>query len=200
MTSILLIVTGYISYRAFNDPSFLDKLKHYPYAEKTRGEWYRLLTCGFVHGNWTHLLINMFVLWTFGEYVEQQIRILFPATGMWIYLGIYLAVIVLANIPTSFREQDNPYYAAVGASGAISGLVFIFILFNPWAKLYLYFILPIPGIVAGILYLVYSVWASKNSRDGIDHYAHFYGAIWGVILMILIQPEVLNQFIIRLLN
>ena len=196
ITLIIVVATSLLSISLFNRPDAMQKLMHWPYREVRSAEWYRLLTCGFVHSGWLHLLINMFVLYEFGRMVEIRFAELFgPSTGQILYITFYLTAIVAANIPTLVRNRDNSQYAGVGASGAVSGIVFIYIMFYPWQLLWLYAILPIPAIVAGIAYLWYSSWASKNRSDRIDHLAHFYGAVYGVVFMSAFKPQVLMEFL-----
>lgn len=196
VTLVIVIVTALVSIQGFSKPGIVDKLKHYPYREMRNGEWYRLITSGFVHGGWLHLLINMFVLYEFGRIIEAHFLLLFGADwGRPVFVVFYLLAIVAGDSPTLFRQKDNPAYASIGASGAVSAVIFVFILFYPWELLYLYAILPIPAIVAGIGYLVYSSWASKRMNDNIDHLAHFYGAVFGVLFVIVLRPEMIRVFI-----
>ena len=198
---ILVIITILISYRAFNDQSLFYKLCHWPAKEHQHKEYHRLLSHGFVHGGWLHLLINMFVLWQFGEIAELYfIQFFGDPMGRLLFVLVYLATIVCASIPTYFNKKDNPQYMSVGASGGVSGIVFIFILLMPWEPLYLYGIIPIPGIVAGVLYLWYSSYASKNVKDRIDHEAHFYGALFGVVFTLLLKPSLATFFIRSLID
>jgi len=196
VTLIIIIFTCLVSYQAFKSPELFHKLKHWPYAETHEKQYYRLISSGFVHGSWIHLLINMFVFYQFGEIVEQIFIINFgQIAGTVNFLFLFLATIVFADIPTLLKHRDNPAYAAVGASGGVSGIVFVYILFEPWKMLYLYAIIPIPGIVAGLLYLGYSSWASKNSQDNIDHDAHFFGALVGIAIALLLKPAFALVFI-----
>ena len=198
---ILVIITSLISYRAFNDQSLFYKLAHWPIKEHRHKEYFRLISHGFVHGGWWHLLINMFVLWQFGEIAEYHfIQSFGIQTGRILFVLVYLATIVCASIPSYYSKKHTEQYISVGASGGVSGIVFIYILLRPWDMLYLYAIIPIPGIVAGIAYLWYSSYASKNVNDRIDHEAHFYGALFGVIFTILLQPSLATDFIRRLIN
>jgi membrane associated rhomboid family serine protease len=199
ITLIIVIITVLISLQGFNNPGIIEKLKHWPYAESRDGEWYRLITSGFVHGGWLHLLINMFVLWQFGEIVESWYNELFgEVMGPTLYVLMYLSTIAVADLPTYFKHKNDYNYAAIGASGAVSGIVFIFILVLPWQMLYIWGVLPIPSIVAGVAYLVYSQYASRQSNTRIDHDAHFYGAIYGVLFTIVFAPELIGRFWERL--
>lgn len=200
ITLIICIVTGLMSYQAFNNQQMFHSLKHYPVAEHRNKEYYRMLSSGFIHGSWLHLLINLFVLYQFGLIVENIYTQLFgPLMGKIYFLALYLLSIIAADIPTYFKHANNPSYAAIGASGAVSAVVFVYILFAPWEMLYLYAILPIPAIVGGIAYLAYSSWASKNRNDGIDHSAHFYGAVFGIVFTLIMKPSVAKIFLSKFL-
>ena len=200
MTFIIIIVTGIISYRSFQNPGLFNKLLHWPYQEHRAKEFYRLLTAGFVHGSWTHLLINLFVLYSFGEIVEYYFNEFFGNAGRLYYLAAYILMIVFANIPSHFTKKNNSNFRSVGASGAVSGIIFIFILIQPWSTLLLFFVIPIPAVIAGVLFLAYSSWAAKNSHDQIDHQAHFYGALSGIVLILLLHPALAKQFVTNFLN
>lgn len=201
LTVILVIVCCIVSYLCFNNQVLFEKLKHWPYFEVRNKEYYRMLTSGFVHGSWIHLLINMFIFWQFGEAVEQYYQFLFgELIGRILFFFLFITTIIFADVPTLLKHKDNIHYSAVGASGAVSGIIFVSILFDPWQLLYLYGILPIPGIVAGVLYLIYSSWASKNSEDNIDHDAHFYGALFGMLFTILLKPSLFLHFIQALVS
>jgi membrane associated rhomboid family serine protease len=143
----------------------------------------------------------MFVLWNFGEIVERYFESFFGlTTGLILYVLVYLLTVACASIPTLLKRKNQEQYMAVGASGGVSGIVFIFILLYPWEPLYLYAIIPIPGIIAGVLYLWYSSYASKNVRDRIDHDAHFYGALFGVLFTVLLKPSLISYFFEKLVN
>lgn len=201
VTILIIIITCAISIPALSNRALFDRFKHHPYTEKRNKEYYRWLTSGFLHGSQMHLLINMFVLYQFGTVVEAKYnQMLGTGIGTSMYLFMYLLVIILANVPTYFKHEDNPYYAAIGASGGVSGVLFAFILFSPWSMLGLFFILPIPAIIFGVLYLWYESWAAKNQNDNIGHEAHFYGAIAGIIITIILKPSVASQFVDRLIN
>jgi membrane associated rhomboid family serine protease len=188
ITLILVAVTVLVSMAAFNNEALFMQLRHYPGSVKRNGEWYRLITHGFVHADYVHLALNMLVLYQFGGMVEAKYVSFWGATvGHALYLALYLLSLVAASLYSQFKNQDNPNYSAVGASGAVSGIVFNTILFHPWMKIYVYFI-PLPGIVAGLLYLAYSSWASKNSNDNVGHDAHYYGAIFGFLFTLALKP------------
>ena len=198
---IIVAVTCIVSYFAMDNRQLKGQLLHSPYTESRERQFYRWISSGFVHGSWLHLGINMFVLWQFGDIVEGKFKEVFGLTfGSTIYLIFYLSAIIFGDLPTYIKHKNNPSYASLGASGAVSGVIFIYMLFYPWQPIYLYAIIPIYSILAGIAYLWYSSWASKNSRDNIDHSAHFYGAVYGVLFMIIAAPGLIPYFIERLLD
>jgi membrane associated rhomboid family serine protease len=201
ITLILIIVTGLISYQAFSNRDMFFKLMHNPYQEAHRKEYYRFLTSCFVHGSWPHLFINMFVLYQFGTIVEQVFQGIFgDIMGRLNYLLLYLLSGIFADIPTFLKHKDNHIFSSVGASGAVSGLMFAYVLFDPWAMLLIFFIIPLPAFLAGILYLIYSSYASKRAGDMIDHDAHFYGAVFGFLFTISLRPSVFLTFLEKLME
>lgn len=196
----ILIVTVFVSYQAFNNPEIFHRLKHSPFMEHKHKEYYRLITSGFVHGSWMHLIVNMYVLYEFGTAVEHVYQAAFGAIGKLYYLGMYLLTIILADLPSFNKYKSNHMYSAIGASGGVSGVLFAYILFAPWTWLGLFFVIPIPAILFAILYLVYSSWASKNSNDNIDHSAHFMGAISGFLITIALKPSLITDFFYKVLD
>ncbi len=201
ITLIIIIFTALISFQGFNRYELIDRLKHSPAREASDKEYYRLLTSGFVHADWTHLLVNMFVLYSFGIYIEGFIVNEFGNPwGKIIFVCLYLLNIILANIPTAIRHRHNPSFSSIGASGAVSGIIFIFILLQPWAILSLFFIIPVPAIIAGVGYLIYSSWAASKEQGRFDHSAHFAGALAGMLMIILLKHEILTRFFAKLVD
>jgi len=201
VTLLIIIVTCVISFICFENRALFDQLKHHPASEANSKEWYRMVTSGFLHADYIHLGINMYVLYGFGNFVEQVFLAQYGEVfGRTIYLLLYLVMIVIADIPSFLKHKNNYNYSAIGASGAVSGVLFIFILLMPWSPLELYFFIPIPAIVFGVLYLFYSSWASKNARDNIGHDAHFYGAVSGMVLAAILLPFLLGNFVDRFIN
>lgn len=201
VTLLIIIITCVISYFSFENRALFDKLKHHPVSEANQGEWYRMISSGFVHADYFHLGINMYVLYGFGSFVESEFLYQYgDAVGRFIYLLLYIVMIVLADIPSFIKHKNNYNYSAIGASGAVSGVLFIFVLLRPWAQLELFFLLPIPAIIFGVLYLMYSSWASKNARDNIGHDAHFFGAVSGMVLSVILLPYVLGDFVERFIE
>jgi membrane associated rhomboid family serine protease len=168
----------------------------HPVAIKNGHQWYRFITSGFIHADFTHLAINMFVLWSFGTAIEQY---LYPhyLDGLTAqrFLALYFGGIVVSSIPSYIRHKENTKYAALGASGGVSAVVFAVIIFEPWQNLYLYGIIAIPQILAGIGYLVYSWYQDKNANDNIGHMAHLTGAIWGFLFTGFMNFSLFSRFI-----
>ena len=204
VTIILIVLTSLISYQAFQDRVLYERLTFRPYTIKRNGEWYRFLTHGFIHSNqgWEHLLINMFVLYQIGRAIEYYFGELFGMPlGIILYVGLYLAAIIVSSIPSYFKHQDSPHYGAVGASGATSALVFAFILFDPWQ----WFIFPpLPGVLLAIAYVWYSRYKSQQNNDNIGHDAHLYGALFGLFATLafvwFLQPAYLDGIINNLMS
>lgn len=201
ITIILCVIIFAISVWAWNSPAVFEKLVHFPYLEARDKSYYRLFTSIFLHGSWLHLLVNLFVFWTFGEAIEYQFHHLFgPILGKVNFVLLFVFSGVIADIPTTMKYKDISSFRSVGASGAISGIMFSYVLFYPLQYLYLYGLIPIPGIVAGVLYIWYSNYAAKKEGGRIDHNAHLYGALTGLVFTILVYPKVLPLFFQQLLS
>jgi membrane associated rhomboid family serine protease len=184
-TVTLVLVTVLLSIAAFNDNRLADKLILWPAKMKKPGEYYRLLSSGFIHADWMHLLFNMFTLFFIGRVVEAE----FMAHGLtpWLYVLMYLAGIVVASFPSFLRKRDNPYYRSLGASGGVAAVLFSSVYFAPWSELYIYFF-PLPNILFAALYIVYSVYMSRRGTTTINHDAHFWGAVFGFVFTLAIEP------------
>ncbi|MEP7269675.1 MAG: rhomboid family intramembrane serine protease [Saprospiraceae bacterium] len=201
VTIVLIIINVLISWQALQRADLLDRLKHWPYAEKRNNEYSRLITGTFVHGSTMHLLFNMYALYTFGEILENQFVALFGnIPGRINYLLVYLVSGVFANMMTFHRHQDDAGFASVGASGSVSGIMFSFVIFYPWVQLLLFFVIPIPGVIASVLFLIYSSYAAKSGHGMIDHIAHFWGAVAGFGMTILFKPSLFNFFIEQIMS
>lgn len=202
ITLIITLLTGFISYQAFNNYTLREKLIFHPYTVHNEKQSYRFFTHGFIHADWNHLLINLFVLYQFGIQIETILyQILGQFVGMVVYLTFYLSAIALASVPSYFKHIENRSYAALGASGATSALVFAHILFDPWG----WFIFPpLPALVFGFAYLWYSSYMDRKGLDNIGHNVHFWGALYGVFFLIttmgLLRPEMLLYFLGQLIS
>jgi membrane associated rhomboid family serine protease len=175
------------------------RLAFEPYQVHTKKQYFRFLSHTLVHADWVHLLINMLVFFSFGRYVEIRFHQLqqdgFIFSGSFFFVLLYISGAVIASLPDYLKHRDNPDYISVGASGAVSAVLFTSIFFSPMEKIYFYGILPMPGIVFGVLYLLYSSYMGKKSHDNINHDAHFWGAVFGFLFPILIDPSLVRDFI-----
>lgn len=197
MISILiLIITIPISILAFNNHVIFDKLKFNAFLIKHSKQWYRALSYGLIHGDWIHLGINMYVLYSFGSIVEHFFEINFIEKATYYYVLMYISAIAFSIIPDVQKYKDIPQYNAVGASGAVSAVLFASILFYPLDEWYIFLIpFPIPSFIFGGLYLLYSAYMSKKQADNIGHMAHFAGAIYGFLFPIAFKPSLFMSFI-----
>lgn len=201
ITLAIIILTCIISVSAFNNEAMMNQLVFSPYTIKRRKEWFRFFSSGLLHINFLHLFFNMYALYLFGTITEEYFRGLFNSMGSALYLFMYVSSIGLSETYSYFRHRDNPQYASLGASGAVSAVVFASILFEPNNKIGLiFFPIGIPGFIFGLLYLLYSMHMAKQARDNIGHYAHFYGAVFGFIFPILLKPGLLMEFISQVTN
>ena len=200
ITYIIIGVTALVSYLAFQNHDLMDKLQFNAAKVVHQKQYYRLISHAFIHANWSHLIVNMFVLYFFGRGIEQYFDYYFGNLATAYFLLLYFGGILASNLWSLIKHQNNYYYNAVGASGAVSALLFAFIFFNPWEKLYFFGLLPIPGILFAVGYLFYSYQMSKKSTDNVAHDAHILGAIFGFIFPILLKPQLFTQFIDQLFS
>ncbi len=201
MTLIIVIVTVLISFAAFNNQQLMSKLIFNPYAVKNLKQWYRLVSSGFLHADYMHLFINMFVLYSFGTAVEHYYLLIFGNAAPYLFLTLYITSIFAANTSTFYKQQNNQYYNSLGASGAVSAVLFTSILFDPYANVYFYGFIKMPAILMGVAYLGYSYYMSRReTSDNINHEAHFYGAVYGVLFTIAFKPSLMLFFIKQLFN
>ena len=199
VTYIIIGFTSLISFMAFNNGDLMHQLKHWPYQEARRGEYYRWLTGGFLHADPMHLIFNMLTLYFFGTLVEGWFRDMFPDMGITLFVVFYLAAIVAASSATFNKYKDTSYFASIGASGAVAAVLFAAILLDPTIGIMMFFIpIPIPGFIFGVLYLWYSSYSAKRGGDNIDHTAHFFGAVFGFFFPILLQPSLFMAFFEKL--
>lgn len=195
-TLAILAVTVLVSWRAFGDRRLLDRLLLWPPAIDRQRQYERLLTHGFVHADWQHLLFNMITLYFFGRHVERMFAPYIGAPG---FVLFYLSAILVAILPTWLRHRNDPGYRSLGASGAVSAVLFAFILVQPWALIFVFFI-PVPAIVYAVLYIGYSIWMDRRGGDSVNHSAHLWGAGYGVLFTVIMEPRVVGTFAARLLS
>ncbi|PLX02697.1 MAG: rhomboid family intramembrane serine protease, partial [Marinilabiliales bacterium] len=182
----------------FNRKELMYKFQFNAYQIVHRKQWYRIITHGFLHADWTHLIINMMVLYFFGRNVEYWIDAV-PGANKYIYFPLlYFGAIIFSSGYSLYKHKDNHYYNALGASGATSAVLYTSIFFDPLGKIYFYFAIPIPGIVFGVLYLAYSHYMSRKQVDNIGHDAHFWGAVFGFLFPLFMDVNLFSHFINQL--
>lgn len=198
ITYLIIGTTVIVSFICFGRNDLVNRLSFNSYAIIQRKEWYRIITHGFVHADMMHLLVNMFTFWSFGTYMESLFTTI--GFGSWGFIGLYFGGMIFSSLYDLIKYRDNIYYQSIGASGAVSAVLFSSILFNPWSSILLFAIIPIPGIIFGVLYLLYCQYMAKNSSDNVNHNAHFYGALYGLLFPILLKPSLIGTFIDQLLS
>ena len=181
ITYILIALNVIFSIIGFSNNDFLTKTIGWPYYEKRNKEYYRLVTSGFLHADWMHLIFNMVTLYSFGPIVESIFKTA-ELGGSLSFLALYFLGLIIANIPSYIKHKDNENYRSLGASGAVSAVVFATILFNPWGRVYIPFKMSLA--LYAVLYIVYTVYMSKRNSDNIGHDAHLWGSIFGLAFTI----------------
>lgn len=196
VTLVILAVTVLVSWQAFGNRKLLERLLLWPPAIERHRQFDRLVTHGFVHADWQHLLFNMITLYFFGRHVERMFA---PYLGAFGFALFYLSAILVAILPTYLRHRHDPAYRSLGASGAVSAVLFAFILVQPWSLIFVFF-LPVPAIVYAVLYVGYSIWMDRQGGDNVNHSAHLWGAGYGVLFTVMMEPRVVEVFLARLMS
>jgi len=198
MTIILILITVVVSYAGFNSRKLMENLQFNASKIIYKKEYHRLITHAFIHANWEHLFVNMIVLFSFGQAIEAYFKYNFGNKFIQYYFLLYFGGILVSNIYALIKHRNNYFYNSVGASGAVSAILFAAIFFDPWGKILFFLILPIPGILFAALYLVYSYQMSMKQKDNVAHDAHFLGALFGFIFPIMLNPQLFSEFIDKL--
>ncbi len=207
ITLIITIATVIISFLAMNNNTLMDKLIFHPYTiAKDPPQWYRAITCGFIHADFMHLAFNMFSFYMFGDMVEKYFELIFGQLANFFYLLLYISSLVICIIPTYFSHKKHYNYRSLGASGAVSAIVFVGIFLQPTMQIGFFIVPPIiPGFVFGPLYLALTVYLSKKGPGSINHSAHLWGALYGLVFLIVAsklagiegQSDVLGSFLFQ---
>ena len=200
ITLIIIIITAAVSIFCFRGTLAVDALKFNAYDTWHRKQWYRMLSYGLVHGSWGHLFFNMLTLYFFGTVVERYFQAAFGhSDGIVLYVILYVSALAVSTIGDLIKYRDVPGYSAVGASGAVSAVLFTSILFEPRMGIYIYLIpIPVPGYIFAPLYLVYCWYMARKNIDNIGHTAHFWGALYGLVFPLICRPEIFNHFLSQL--
>jgi membrane associated rhomboid family serine protease len=186
----IIAITCLVSFAAFSNPRLIERFVLWPPAIQRLHQYDRLLTCGFVHADFGHLLFNMFTLFSFGAAMEIMFKPYLGAAG---YALFYAAGIVLSALPSYWRHRNDANYRSLGASGAVSAVLFAYILIKPWSMI-LVIAFPVPAIVFALVYLGYTIYMDRRGTDRINHSAHLWGAVYGIVFTIVLEPRVLPQF------
>jgi membrane associated rhomboid family serine protease len=194
ITLILIIVTVGISYYSWKNPSMMDKLVLNPYKVTKKNEYYRFISSGFIHADFGHLIFNMLSLWFVGEGIEGLFGMLFGSNGGIYFLVLYILGIIVSDIPTFLKNRNNANYNSLGASGGVAAVLFAAILYAPLLQICLYFFICMPGFIFGILFLGYSFYESRRGGGYVNHDAHMYGAIFGMLFMAAVYPAAVADF------
>ena len=200
MTYAIIILTVLISIAAFNNEELFQRFRFNAWLIKEKKQSWRFFSYAVLHAGWMHLLVNMFVFFSFGRYVEQAfIQVFGIGQGLLYFVLLYVGGVVFSTLYDYNKQKANPYYDAVGASGAVAAVLFSSILLAPVNSLFIFPIpFPVPAWLFGVLYLVYSAYMGKKGADNIGHNAHFFGAIFGLLFTILVNPAFATGFIRQL--
>ena len=193
---ILIIPIALTSYVAFSNVEIFDNLKFNAYAINQYKQWYRFFSYAFIHASWTHLILNVYVLWAFGLIVIQFFKMFFGNLANIYFLGLFIPAITVSTIFSFFKNRHNPSYNAVGASGAISAVVFSSIVLYPQGQMVFIFLpFMIPSWIFGGLYLIFTVVMARKQIDNIGHDAHLWGAFYGIAYTFVFVPNSFNNLI-----
>jgi membrane associated rhomboid family serine protease len=201
MNLAIIIVTTLVSLLALYNREVFDRMKFNAHAIKNFGQGWRFFSYGLIHADFIHLFVNMFVLYSFGKVVTDAYLYYFDSRGYLYYVLLYIGGIVFSVLFDFGKHKDDMYYNAVGASGAVSAVLFASILIHPTGKLFLFPIpFPLPSVVFGVFYLVYSAVMARRAQDNIGHNAHFWGAVFGIVFTIAIKPGLAVSFLEQIKN
>jgi membrane associated rhomboid family serine protease len=194
ITIALIVLTCIISITAFSREKIIDDLIFYPPAITNQHQWYRFITCGFIHADIPHLIFNMYSFYMFGDVIEYWFEKIYGDKGKILFLLLYFSALIVCLLPTYFQNKDNYYYKSLGASGAVSAIVFAFIFLAPTAKIGLMFIpIQAPAFLFGAIYLGVSYYLAHRGESRINHSAHFWGAVYGIVFVI-VTSQFLSGF------
>jgi membrane associated rhomboid family serine protease len=193
ITVVILAITCIVSFTAFSNEKLMEDLIFYPPAVTNRNQWYRFITCGFIHADIMHLAFNMYSFYLFGRIVEEAFIQIFGEKGKLLYIILYLLALVVCLLPTYLNNKDNYHYRSLGASGAVSAVIFVGIFIYPTMKMGLFLIpIMVPGFVFGPIFLLLSAYLAKRGHGNINHSAHIWGGIFGIVFLIICSQFLSN--------
>jgi membrane associated rhomboid family serine protease len=190
-TLIIIAVTAVISFLGFSNPNLVRQLILWPPALDRDRQYYRLVTYGLIHADPQHLLFNMLTLYFFGRVMEQLYDSYLGVLGFAIF---YVGGLIVSILPTYLRNRNNPRYHSLGASGTVSAVLFAYILIQPWSTILVLFF-PMPAIIYAVAYLAYTFYMDRQRVDNINHSAHLWGAAYGIIFTVAMEPRVIGLFL-----
>ena len=189
VASFIFAITIATSIWAFSNDNIYANMILHPYSVSRGQRVYTVITSGMIHNDWMHLIFNMLSYYFFAFQLEVVL-------GHWQFGLLYVLSLILSDLPTVYKHRNDDWYHSLGASGAVSAVIFGAIMFNPLGKMMLMILpIPIPAVLFGVLYLVYCNYASKHSRDNINHDAHMFGALSGLLITIALDPHVVHSFL-----
>jgi membrane associated rhomboid family serine protease len=191
ITLLIILVTAVVSIVAFRNHRLMDDLILWPPALSRSREYYRLVSYGLVHADGAHLFFNMFTLYFFGRNMEG---IFTQAMGPLGFVTFYIGALIFSILPTYMKNRNNASYRSLGASGAVSAILFAYVLISPWSSIYV-FIVKLPAVIYAVLFVAYSIYMDKRGGGNVNHSAHLWGAAYGVIFTIALEPSLLPRFI-----
>ena len=192
VASFIFVITILTSIMAFSNDNLYGNMVLHPYSVYRKQRVYTVITSGLIHNDWMHLFFNMLSYYFFAFDLEKVL-------GHWQFGLLYVASLILSDLPTVYKHRNDDWYHSLGASGAVSAVIFSAILFNPLVKMMIMPIpIGIPAVLFGVLYLIYCNYASKYSRDNINHDAHMFGALSGLLITIILYPHIVNSFLMEI--
>lgn len=201
ITYIIIAITVFISIVSMDNHSLKNKLMFNAYMINHRKEWYRFFSNGLIHADWVHLGFNMFSLYMFGVAVEEGYKAIFEDRGVLFFILLYIGGLAMSSIYSYEKHKNDIYYNALGASGAVSAVVFAFIILAPTARLgFLFIPVPIPAYLFGLIFLGVEYYLGKRSNDNIGHDAHLWGAVFGAVFTIILRPSLASDFIEQIIR
>lgn len=193
-TLLIILITIGVSLWSWQDSRVMNRLILWPPPIQRRKQYDRFIGSGLIHADGFHLLFNMITLFFFGRAIEQFYSQYLNGLG---FILFYVSALIIASIPSYLSNKNNPQWASLGASGAVSAVLYAYILFEPWSLIFVFFV-PIPAIIFAILYIAYSVWSKNRNNSNINHSAHLWGAVYGILITIAINPAVILHFLHKL--
>ena len=199
-TLIFIIIITVSSIFGWNNPSFQSKWMFNPYSIYHGKQYYRFLSSGFIHSNLAHLIFNLIALYFFGGVIERIYLKLYGCSGIILFIITFLAGIIVSNLKTYFKFRNSSYYNSLGASGGVASVLFASIIYKPTVGICIYFAFCMPAFILGAIYLIYSYYSGKRMADNVNHDAHLFGSLFGIVFTILLRPIVLVEFIQQIIE